>query len=38
MVDLSPPKARGDAIQSFASQETPIVRITDRDGAIGVGY
>ena len=36
----SPPPLtkRGDAIQSFASQETPIVRIADADGAVGVGY
>jgi L-alanine-DL-glutamate epimerase-like enolase superfamily enzyme len=29
---------RVDAIQSFVSQETPIVRITDVDGAVGTGY
>ena len=35
----SKPKVkRVDAIQSFVSQETPIVRITDADGAVGVGY
>ena len=38
MVDLKPKVLRTDAIQSFASQETPIVRITDADGAVGVGY
>jgi L-alanine-DL-glutamate epimerase-like enolase superfamily enzyme len=38
MVDLKPKVARSDAIQSFDSQETPIVRITDADGAIGTGY
>ena len=38
MVDLVPPVKRVDAIQSFVSQETPIVRITDADGATGVGY
>ena len=29
---------RADAIQSFVSQETPIVTITDSDGATGTGY
>jgi L-alanine-DL-glutamate epimerase-like enolase superfamily enzyme len=38
MVDLTPKVVRVDAIQSFSSQETPIVRITDADGAIGTGY
>lgn len=38
MVDLVPNVKRTDAIQSFDSQETPIVRLTDSDGAIGVGY
>lgn len=38
MVDLKPTNVRVDAIQSFVSQETPLVRITDSDGAIGVGY
>ncbi|MGB0505652.1 MAG: mandelate racemase/muconate lactonizing enzyme family protein [Pikeienuella sp.] len=38
MVDLKPKVRRSDAIQSFDSQETPIVRITDADGAVGVGY
>ena len=38
MVDLKPKVKRVDAIQSFVSQETPIVRITDADGAAGVGY
>lgn len=38
MVDLPPKVKRVDAIQSFESQETPIVKITDSDGAIGVGY
>ncbi len=33
MVDLKPKVKRTDAIQSFVSQETPIVRIADRDGA-----
>jgi L-alanine-DL-glutamate epimerase-like enolase superfamily enzyme len=38
MVDLKPKVKRVDAIQSFVSQETPIVRITDADGVIGTGY
>jgi L-alanine-DL-glutamate epimerase-like enolase superfamily enzyme len=38
MVDLPPKVKRTDAIQSFVSQETPIVTITDSDGAVGVGY
>jgi len=38
MVDLPPAVQRVDAIQSFVSQETPLVRITDSDGAEGVGY
>lgn len=38
MVDLAPMVRRVDAIQSFVSQETPIVRITDADGAVGTGY
>jgi L-alanine-DL-glutamate epimerase-like enolase superfamily enzyme len=38
MVDLPPKVKRVDAIQSFVSQETPIVTITDSDGAVGVGY
>ena len=38
MVDLEPKVKRTDAIQSFVSQETPIVRITDADGAVGTGY
>ena len=33
MVDLKPKTLRTDAIQRFDSQETPIVRITDSDGA-----
>src|SRR3989441_11549072 len=37
-VDLEPKVKRTDAIQSFVSQETPIVRIFDRDGAVGTGY
>ena len=38
MVDLKPKVKRVDAIQSFVSQETPIVRITDSDGVTGTGY
>jgi L-alanine-DL-glutamate epimerase-like enolase superfamily enzyme len=38
MVDLKPKVKRTDAIQSFVSQETPIIRITDADGAVGTGY
>ena len=38
MVDLKPKVPRTDAIQAFVSQETPIVRIRDSDGAEGVGY
>ncbi|MCF3638802.1 mandelate racemase/muconate lactonizing enzyme family protein [Rhizobium sp. TRM95111] len=38
MVDLVPKVKRTDAIQSFASQETPIVTVTDSDGATGTGY
>lgn len=38
MVDLVPKVTRSDAIQSFDSQETPIVRILDSDGVEGVGY
>ena len=37
MVDLVPKVKRTDAIQSFVSQETPIVTITDSDGAVGTG-
>ena len=38
LVDLIPKVNRVDAIQSFVSQETPIVRIYDSDGAVGTGY
>ena len=38
MVDLKPKVKRTDAIQSFVSQETPIVRIFADDGAVGTGY
>jgi L-alanine-DL-glutamate epimerase-like enolase superfamily enzyme len=37
-VDLTPPRPRSDAIQSFVRQETPILRITCADGAQGTGY
>ena len=37
-VNLPPPIVRTDAIQSFVTQETPLVRITCDDGAVGVGY
>lgn len=36
--DLEPKVKRTDAIQAFERQETPMVRITDADGAVGVGY
>jgi L-alanine-DL-glutamate epimerase-like enolase superfamily enzyme len=38
MVDLVPKVKRTDAIQSFVSQETPIIRIFDADGGVGTGY
>ena len=38
LVDLKPKVKRVDAIQSFVSQETPIIRIYDSDGAFGTGY
>ncbi|HEY0912270.1 MAG TPA: mandelate racemase/muconate lactonizing enzyme family protein [Bradyrhizobium sp.] len=38
MVDLAAKVKRVDAIQSFVSQETPFMRITDSDGAVGTGY
>jgi L-alanine-DL-glutamate epimerase-like enolase superfamily enzyme len=38
MVDLEPQTRRTDAIQSFVSQETPLVTVTDADGAQGTGY
>lgn len=38
MVDLQPKVLRTDAIQSFVSQETPILRIRTDDGAEGTGY
>ena len=38
MVDLVPKVKRVDAIQSFVSQETPLVTVFDSDGASGTGY
>src|SRR3954464_5809850 len=37
-VDLIPKTVRTDAIQSFATQETPMVRIHTSDGIVGTGY
>src|SRR5260221_6172715 len=37
-VDLVPKAVRTDAIQSFAVQETPMVRIHTSDGIVGTGY
>jgi L-alanine-DL-glutamate epimerase-like enolase superfamily enzyme len=37
-VDLPPPVPRSDAIQSFVTQETPLLRITCDDGSQGTGY
>lgn len=38
MVDLQPEVRRTDAIQSFDSQQTAFVKITDADGQTGLGY
>ncbi|WIY26017.1 mandelate racemase/muconate lactonizing enzyme family protein [Parasedimentitalea psychrophila] len=38
MIDLIPKVKRVDAIQSFVSQETPMVTVYDSDGASGTGY
>ncbi len=38
MIDLVPKVKRVDAIQSFVSQETPILTVYDSDGASGTGY
>ena len=38
MIDLAPNAKRVDAIQSFTSQETPIVTVHDGDGGSGTGY
>ena len=37
-VDLPPPVPRSDAIQSFVTQETPMVRLRCDDGSSGDGY
>lgn len=37
-VDLPPKVKRTDAIQSFVTQETPMVRLYTDDGRIGTGY
>ena len=37
-VNLPPKVPRSDAIQSFVTQETPIVRLTNDDGSQGIGY
>ena len=37
-VDLTPKVKRTDAIQSFVTQETPLVRVICDDGAEGIGY
>ena len=34
LVELTPKVRRTDAIQSFVSQETPIVRVFDRDDVV----
>jgi len=36
-VDLPPKVVRTDAIQSFVTQETPMVRVTCDDGLVGTG-
>jgi L-alanine-DL-glutamate epimerase-like enolase superfamily enzyme len=38
LVDIPPKVKRTNAIQSFVSQETPIVTIRGSDGAVGTGY
>ena len=38
LVNLDPKVKRTDAIQSFVTQETPIVSIIDEDGHTGIGY
>lgn len=38
LVELPPPVPRSDAIQSFVTQETPIVRLRTADGGSGAGY
>jgi L-alanine-DL-glutamate epimerase-like enolase superfamily enzyme len=38
LVNLDPKVKRTDAIQSFVTQETPIISIIDEDGQTGIGY
>jgi L-alanine-DL-glutamate epimerase-like enolase superfamily enzyme len=38
LVNLTPPVRRVDAIQSFVTQETPVLRLHCSDGSEGVGY
>jgi L-alanine-DL-glutamate epimerase-like enolase superfamily enzyme len=38
LVNLDPKIKRTDAIQSFLTQETPIVTLVDEDGQTGIGY
>jgi L-alanine-DL-glutamate epimerase-like enolase superfamily enzyme len=38
LITLLPKRTRHDAIQTFAAQETPILRLTCADGSEGVGY
>jgi len=38
LITLAPTIPRSDAIQSFEAQETPLLTITDSDGATGTGY
>lgn len=38
LVNLRPAVPRTDSIQSFVSQETPILTLTDSDGVTGTGY
>src|SRR5882724_9994732 len=37
-VDLAPKAVRTEAIESFAAQETPMVRVDTSDGVVGTGY
>ena len=38
MIDLPPKVIRTDAFQTFVSQETPIIPVTDEEGQTGTGY
>jgi L-alanine-DL-glutamate epimerase-like enolase superfamily enzyme len=38
IIDLVPNIKRVDAIQSFVSQETPLVKVYDSDGGVGTGF